>query len=84
MRWCVPRVSRAGGVLVPRLIRRALSSGRACHAASPGTGALLSRQQYLVDIEGWDYPAARLRPDNPMSELDVANWAAGIAEDGSH
>ena len=47
-------------------------------------GPLLSRQQYLVDVEEWGFLDARLRPDNPMSASDIATWTAGIADDGSH
>jgi len=46
-------------------------------------GTLLSRQQYLIDVEQWGYLDARLRPDNPMSESDIATWTAAIAEDGA-
>jgi hypothetical protein len=46
-------------------------------------GTLLSRQQYLFDVEHWGFRDARLRPDNPMSESDIEAWTAGIANDGS-
>jgi hypothetical protein len=46
-------------------------------------GTLLSRQQYLPDIERWGYRDARTRPDNPMSDTEIAIWTAGIAKDGS-
>jgi hypothetical protein len=46
-------------------------------------GTLLSRQQYLVDIEQWGYVDARTRPDNPMQDEDIATWTAGIANDGA-
>jgi hypothetical protein len=46
-------------------------------------GTLLSRQQYLIDVEQWGYIDARLRPDNAMSESDIETWTAAIAEDGS-
>lgn len=46
-------------------------------------GTLLSRQQYLVDVERWGFLDARLRPDNPMTEGDIATWTAGIADDGT-
>ena len=46
-------------------------------------GTLLSRQQYLVDVEQWGFEDVRLYPDNAMSETDIAIWTAGIAEDGS-
>jgi len=46
-------------------------------------GTILSRQQYLVDVEEWGYRDVRTRPDNPMSEADIATWTAGITRDGS-
>jgi hypothetical protein len=50
---------------------------RVCH------GTLLSRQQYLVDVERWGYRDARALPDNPMTDGEIENWTAGIADDGS-
>jgi hypothetical protein len=46
-------------------------------------GTLLSRQQYLVDVERWGFGDARSRFDNPMSDDDIARWTAGIVLDGS-
>jgi len=46
-------------------------------------GTLLSRQQYLVDVAEWGHRDARALPDNPMTDPEIANWTAGIAEDGS-
>ena len=45
-------------------------------------GTLLSRQQYLIDVEQWGYVDARTRPDNPMTDEEIAAWTAGIAVDG--
>lgn len=46
--------------------------GRLCR------GTLLSREQYLVDVERWGYLDARLGADGTMSEADVAGWTAAI------
>jgi hypothetical protein len=46
-------------------------------------GTLLSRQQYLPDIQAWGYRDARTRADNPMTDDEIAIWTAGIARDGS-
>jgi len=46
--------------------------GRICH------GTLLSRQQYLVDVDHWGYRDARLGPEGTMTEADVAIWTAAI------
>jgi hypothetical protein len=56
-------------------------------AASPPServcrGTLLSRQQYLVDLETAGYADARLDPNNSMSEGDIATWTAAIDDDG--
>jgi hypothetical protein len=45
-------------------------------------GTIISRQQYLKDVNDWGYEDARLA-DGLMSEEDVALWTAGIAVDGA-
>jgi selenocysteine lyase/cysteine desulfurase len=47
-------------------------AGRICR------GPLLSRAQYLVDIEEWGYADARLGPHGVMTEAEVARWTAAI------
>jgi hypothetical protein len=46
-------------------------------------GTLLSRQQYLHDIERLGFLDARALPENPMSDNQIATWTAAIANDGS-
>jgi hypothetical protein len=46
-------------------------------------GTVLSRQQYLIDVQRWGYRDVRELPQNAMSEADIANWTAAIANDGS-
>ena len=41
-------------------------------------GTLLSRAQYLVDIDEWGYEDARLRPRGAMTEEQVRVWTAAI------
>lgn len=41
-------------------------------------GTLLSREQYLIDIEQWGYQDARLRPPGSMTEKETANWTDAI------
>jgi len=41
-------------------------------------GTLLSRAQYLVDIDEWGYEDARLRPRGSMSADQIAEWTAAI------
>jgi hypothetical protein len=44
-------------------------------------GPILSRSQYLVDVEDWGYRDARLEPLGPMSAADVAHWTAAAREE---
>lgn len=41
-------------------------------------GPLISRAQYLIDIEQWGYADARIGPQGVMSADDVAKWTAAI------
>ena len=41
-------------------------------------GTLLSRQQYLVDVDEWGYEDARVRPRGAMTEEQVEEWTAAI------
>jgi Uncharacterised nucleotidyltransferase len=41
-------------------------------------GTLLSRQQYLVDVEEWGYADARLKPYGNMTDAQIGQWTAGI------
>ncbi len=43
-------------------------------------GPLLSRAQYLMDLEHWGYDDARLGPKGCMSDDEVAQWTAAAIE----
>ncbi len=43
-------------------------------------GTLLSRGQYLVDIDHWGYEDARLSPRGNMTAEEIAQWTAAIEE----
>jgi hypothetical protein len=45
-------------------------------------GTILSRQQYLVDINERGYKDARLEPIGTMSAEEIAEWTKGIEIDG--
>ena len=45
-------------------------------------GTILSRAQYLVDVDRWGYADPRLAPQGNMTEREAEIWTAGIAEDG--
>src|SRR5262249_60281803 len=64
-------------ILVDRLARdeNGRTEERLCR------GPLLSRAQYLVDVEQWGYQDARLRPRGAMSAEQVGRWTAGIDTD---
>ena len=75
---------RVPGWVMHELLRRLTTSlGAPSPTERVCRGTLLSRQQYLIDTEQWGFLDARLRPDNPMSESDIATWTAGIVDDGA-
>ena len=41
-------------------------------------GTILSREQYLIDIEQWGYDDARLLPHVAMGAEDIAHWTEAI------
>lgn len=45
-------------------------------------GTVVSRQQYLKDVDEWGYEDARL-VHGLMTEAEIAHWTAGIAVDGA-
>ncbi|HEX8597727.1 MAG TPA: hypothetical protein VF952_04345 [Chloroflexia bacterium] len=45
-------------------------------------GTLISRQQYLIDVEEWGYRDIRLEPNIKMTEDEIAAWTEGIEIDG--
>jgi hypothetical protein len=51
----------------------------------PGTplcrGTMLSRAQYLTDLQEWDYEDARLPPYGKMSPEHLAIWTDAIGID---
>jgi hypothetical protein len=44
-------------------------------------GTLLSREQYLIDLNLWGYPDARLKPNGFMSPKEVALWTEAIGRE---
>jgi hypothetical protein len=75
-RDCVP--SRVLHELVSRLLVEGDGvppDGAACQ------GTLLSREQYLPDVERWGYRDARLLPTGNMTPENVRQWTEGIKKD---
>jgi hypothetical protein len=60
--------------LITRLRGEASTAGteRLCR------GTLLSRQQYLVDVQDWGFRDARLEDRVQMSQEDIARWTDAI------
>jgi hypothetical protein len=54
---------------------RSRSGPRVCN------GPLLSRAQYLVDVEEWGFEDGRLRPENRMASEDVEAWTDEIPDE---
>ena len=71
---------------IPGWIMRGLM-GRLDHelgTPAPGErialGTLVSREQYLVDIERWGFKDARLTEASAMTHSDVAQWTQAISD----
>jgi hypothetical protein len=43
-------------------------------------GTLLSRAQYLVDVQQWGYEDARIEPEIRMTAGDIAHWTRAIGD----
>jgi hypothetical protein len=44
-------------------------------------GTLLSRLQYLGDIERWGYRDARVPPHGNMTDAEIRCWTSAVSED---
>jgi hypothetical protein len=64
-------------VLHELLCRLAKETGGPAPATRVCAGTLLSRAQYLVDVEQWGYRDVR-RAHGTMSDEDIASWTAAI------
>ena len=62
--WVMPALASAA--------RWPATEGRVCR------GTLISRAQYLVDVEDWGYADARLPPHGTMSDRDWLTWTNAI------
>lgn len=47
-------------------------------AAKLCQGTVVSRQQYLIDVQEWGYTDGRLRPRGNMTAEEIAHWTAAI------
>ncbi len=65
--------------LIPQLVRKLLAVRKKSPSSNHAfKGTLLSREQYLIDLESWGYADARLRPHGTMSARQVALWTKAI------
>jgi hypothetical protein len=68
--------------LVPRGVLGSLMAGLLAEGPARDEqlcrGTLLSREQYLIDIEAWGLTDARLPPGGRMTPEEVLHWTAGI------
>jgi Uncharacterised nucleotidyltransferase len=75
--------------IVPRQVIEQLSQRLIAEGTQPDAaarelcrGTILSRAQYLVDVERWGYLDPRLAPHGNLTEQEAETWTAGIADDG--
>jgi hypothetical protein len=71
---------------IPAWVMEELSRRLQADAAAPAPaagvcqGTLLSRAQYLVDLEKWGYEDARNEPEIRMTTRDIAHWTKAIGD----
>jgi hypothetical protein len=73
------------GSIPPRVIEALAARLRREAATEPPAekvcrGTLLSRAQYLVDVNEWGYEDARRHPRVAMTDEDIAHWTRAIEE----
>jgi len=65
--------------VLSELMRRVeLELGPAVETERVCNGTLISRAQYLIDVEKWGYRDARLAPGGPMTQAEVEHWTKAI------
>jgi hypothetical protein len=68
--------------IIQKLVQKLLAVRKKPPSANHSfKGTLLSREQYLIDLDLWGYPDARLKPNGFMSSRDVALWTEAIGKD---
>jgi hypothetical protein len=67
--------------IMDELITRLRNEGSTAGSARLCRGTLLSRKQYLVDIEEWGFRDARLEERVHMNAKDIAHWKKAIAKE---
>jgi hypothetical protein len=67
--------------IVEDLLTRLRSESRTAGPERLCRGTLLSRQQYLVDVQEWGLRDARLEERVQMNEKDIADWTDAIEKE---
>src|SRR5262245_26220083 len=70
--------TRIPAAIMEDLITRLRTEARTAGPERLCRGTLLSRQQYLVDVQDWGLRDARLEERVQMNEKDIANWTDAI------
>ena len=70
--------ARIPEAIMENLITRLRGETKTAGPARLCRGTLLSRQQYLVDVQEWGLQDARLEPRVQMNEKDIADWTDAI------
>jgi len=66
--------------VMSQLLNRAQNElSRPAEPTNTCQGPLISREQYLVDVDLWHYSDPRLMPQGNMSKQQIAQWTAAIA-----
>ena len=72
---------RIPDAIVEGLITRLRSEAKTAGPERLCRGTLLSRQQYLVDVQEWGFRDARLEERVQMDEKDIADWTDAIEKE---
>jgi hypothetical protein len=72
---------RAPQAVIDALLDRAKAEPPAATSLRLCRGPLLSREQYLVDVQRWHYLDARLVPLGTMTPAEIEAWTKAIAAD---
>ena len=73
--------ARIPAAIMETLITRLRSEARTVGPERLCRGTLLSRQQYLVDVQEWGFRDARLEERVQMNEKDIADWTDAIEKE---
>jgi hypothetical protein len=70
--------ARVPAAITEDLITRLRSEARTAGPEGLCRGTLISREQYLVDVQEWGFRDARLEERVQMNEKDIADWTDAI------